>query len=382
MLNEDENWRQTIEILTGQVGELSENFLARILVDPAYSESGLTLEDLRGSSRKSFAAMLEALRTGGNDMTAVESIAAELGARRARQGIPLESLLRAVRMDFSVLWEALSSPSLGVNSALLVRRTELVWRTVDVFAARVQERYHAELEDIELVDADLQHQYLTQLLAPAEPSDSVLQRIAGALTVDTKADYLVAAFARDDSLLVKRRIAVKSRKNDRIFTYDQGHHTLVIKQRRRGALPGLEFDEISLFEGMAVAVAPLAGGFANVRTAVITAREIMSDLPMGCTGIFTLGDRWQSIARHRMAQFGCDPGQLVYPHLRRCTEAERERLLEMAAVYLRTGSLVNTAAELHCHRNTIVNRLETFQRYTGLDLRLPADASVVLLALR
>ncbi|MFF5790718.1 helix-turn-helix domain-containing protein [Paeniglutamicibacter sp. NPDC012692] len=381
-MNEDENWQRTIEILTHQVAEISENFLTRILVDPAYAESGLTMDDLGASSRKSFAAMLEALRTGGAEMAAVESIAAELGSKRARQGIPLESLVRAIRMDFTVLWEALSSPSLGVNPALLVRRTELVWRTVDAFAGKVQEWYRAELEDMELVDADLQQQYLTLLLATPEPSESDLMRIAGALTVDTDAEFVAAAISRDDSLLVKRRILGVRRKNDKIFTYDQGHHTLVIWQRRRGNQPSLDFDEKSLFEGVCAAVAPMASGFASVRKATVTAREIMSDLPMGSNGIHTLGDRWQSIARHRLAQVGCDPGQLVYPLLRRCTEAERNRLLEMAAVYLRTGSLLGTAAELHCHRNTIVNRLESFKRYTGLDLRLPADASVVLLALR
>ncbi|MDQ0276617.1 hypothetical protein QO003_000920 [Arthrobacter silviterrae] len=223
---------------------------------------------------------------------------------------------------------------------------------------------------------------MTQLLAPVDPSKSVLQRIAGALKVDMSADFLVAVCSRDDSLPVKRRFALKSRKNDKVFTYDQGHHTRVIKWRRQGVAPELEFDDVSLFEGAAAAVALLSAGSANVRPAVLAAREIMSDLPMGCTGIFTLGDRWQSIVRHRMAQLGCDPGQLVHPLLRRCTDAERERLLEMAVVYLRTGSLVNAAVELHCHRNTIVNRLESFQRHTGLDLRPPADASVVLLALR
>ncbi len=330
-MNEDENWQRTIEILTHQVAEISENFLTRILVDPAYAESGLTMEDLGASSRKSFAAMLEALRTGGAEMAAVESIAAELGSKRARQGIPLESLVRAIRMDFTVLWEALSSPSLGVNPALLVRRTELVWRTVDAFAGKVQEWYHAELEDMELVDADLQQQYLTLLLATAEPSESDLMRIAGALTVDVDAEFVVAAISRDDSLLVKRRILGVRRKSDKIFTYDQGHHTLVIKQRRRGNQPSLDFDEKSLFGGVCAAVAPMALGFSSVRKAAVTAREIMSDLPMGSNGIHTLGDRWQSIARHRLAQVGCDPGQLVYPLLRRCTDAERDRLLEMAS---------------------------------------------------
>jgi urate oxidase len=90
----------------------------------------------------------------------------------------LESLVRAIRLDFSVLWDALSAPELGADPALLVKKAEVVWATVDRFAARVQEEYLAELEEIEGADADLQQQYLTQLRAPAEPSAADLSRIA------------------------------------------------------------------------------------------------------------------------------------------------------------------------------------------------------------
>ncbi|WP_284755698.1 hypothetical protein [Arthrobacter sp. efr-133-R2A-120] len=131
-------------------------------------------------------------------MDALESIAAELSKRRARQGLPLDSLVRAIRLDFSVVWDALSASALAVDPALLVSRTELVWPTVDTFASRVQARYVAELEDIERANADLQHQYLSQLLAPREPSESDLARIAGALRVDVGAP-LVAAVSREDT---------------------------------------------------------------------------------------------------------------------------------------------------------------------------------------
>ncbi|WP_427134950.1 helix-turn-helix domain-containing protein [Pseudarthrobacter sp. S9] len=127
-------------------------------------------------------------------------------------------------------------------------------------------------------------------------------------------------------------------------------------------------------------IAPHAEGIAGLRTAVSAAREIMKDLPMGSVGVFSLRDRLLSITVHRLAQVGCDPGKLVFPLLRSCTEQERERILEAATVFLELGSLVGTAERLRCHRNTVVNRIGAFERYTGLDLQKPHDAAIALLA--
>ena len=379
-MTDDERWHGLVDAVGGQLPELVEKFLTRILPDPAYAESGLTLEDLRRSSLSSFSAILSVLGESAPDVDALEAFASELGARRARQGVPLESLVRAIRLDFSVLWDALSAPELGADPALLVKKAEVVWATVDRFAARVQEKYLAELEEIEGADADLQQQYLTQLLAPAEPSAADLSRIAGALRVDARSAFLVAAIDRNDSLTLRRRLRARPPRDTPVFTYDQGHHTLVIRPRTVAAEERLSFPEASLFDGMAVAVAPHASGIGGVRTASSAAREIMKDLPMGSKGVFTLRDRWLSITAHRLAQVGCDPELLVSSALSRCTAAERERLLEAARVFLELGSLVATAERLACHRNTIVNRLAAFENYTGLDLQKPRDAALALIA--
>lgn len=380
-MTNDELWNGVVDAVGRQLPELVEKFLTRILPDPAYAESGLTLEDLRRSSLSSFAAILAMLGERSPDVDALEVFASELGARRARQGVPLESLIRAIRLDFSVLWDALSAPELGVDPALLVAKAEVVWAAVDRFAARVQEKYLAELEEIEGADADLQQQYLTQLLAPAEPSVADLSRIAGALRVDPRSAFLVAAVDRNDSLTVRRRLRARPPRDTPVFTYDQGHHTLVIRPRNISVEERLSFQEASLFDGMAVAVAPHASGIGGVRTASSAAREIMKDLPMGSKGVFTLRDRWLSITIHRLSQVGCHPELLVSSALSRCTAAERERLLEAARVFLELGSLVATADRLACHRNTVVNRLAAFEEYTGLDLQKPRDSALALLAI-
>ncbi|MGO4859472.1 hypothetical protein [Arthrobacter sp. 2MCAF14] len=145
-MTDDEKWRGVVAALSELLPGMVDTFIARILQDPVYSESGLTIEDLRRSSHDSLVAILGVLQDGGTTMDALESIAAELGKRRARQGLPLDSLVRAIRLDFSVVWDALSASALAVDPALLVSRTELVWRTVDTFASRVQARYVAELD--------------------------------------------------------------------------------------------------------------------------------------------------------------------------------------------------------------------------------------------
>jgi hypothetical protein len=48
--------------------------------------------------------------------------------------------------------------------------------------------------------------------------------------------------------------------------------------------------------------------------------------------------------------------------------------------YLATGSIRQTAAELFCHRNTVLKRLGRFTELTGLDIAIPQQAARVLIA--
>ena len=67
--------------------------------------------------------------------------------------------------------------------------------------------------------------------------------------------------------------------------------------------------------------------------------------------------------------------------LDRCTPLERQRLLQVARSYGRTGSIKETSEELFCHRNTVVNRLHSLHEVIGLDLTVPAEAARALVAL-
>ncbi|MDQ8702537.1 helix-turn-helix domain-containing protein [Streptomyces sp. LHD-70] len=381
MTDEDERrWDGLIEQTRGRLGAMVEQFLARTMADPSYADSELTAEDLRRASVESFTALLDSLSSDGTT-NGLAVIAESLGTRRARQAVPLDSLLRAVRLDATVLWEHLAEPSSGVDPTLLVRNAGRVWGTVDEFVLHVQDAYLAEQLAIEQANADLQRQYLSQLFAATRPTEAALERIAGALRISLSGNFCVAAVSRDDGAVVRRRIRGKARSAHAFFAYDMGHHTLFVWPTTEAALRRLVAPAKELFADMAVAVAPVARGLARVRESAAAAREIMIDLPMDSSGVATLSDRWRSVTRHLLAGVGCDLGQIVFPHLENCTDLERRKILETVSTYLDSGSLGETGRVLHCHRNTVLNRLNAFERYTGLDVQRPYDAAAVIIAL-
>lgn len=60
---------------------------------------------------------------------------------------------------------------------------------------------------------------------------------------------------------------------------------------------------------------------------------------------------------------------------------ERDRLIRTIEIYLLTGSTKQTARQVSCHRNTVINRLHQFEQLTGLDVTIGRDAALSLMLL-
>jgi len=99
------------------------------------------------------------------------------------------------------------------------------------------------------------------------------------------------------------------------------------------------------------------------------------------TALATLEDSWMGIACGLLEQKFPDFSSPIKQALDKCTPLERQRLLEVARSYGRTGSIKETSEELFCHRNTVVNRLHSLHEVIGLDLTVPAEAARALVAL-
>lgn len=58
-----------------------------------------------------------------------------------------------------------------------------------------------------------------------------------------------------------------------------------------------------------------------------------------------------------------------------------ELIVETIQVYAGSGSVSDTASALHCHRNTVMNRIRRFEEVTGISLRSPRSLAMVQLCL-
>ena len=90
-----------------------------------------------------------------------EDTSRQTGRRRARQGVPLEVVLRAYRLGGRVMWEALLSTSRGRFSgrydAALLDAASYVWRVNDRSATALVEAYR--LEELRLQSHDLSRRH-------------------------------------------------------------------------------------------------------------------------------------------------------------------------------------------------------------------------------
>ncbi|WP_197494159.1 hypothetical protein, partial [Rhodococcus sp. EPR-134] len=196
-MNDDEmiqRWRTLVSERYDELEILTDRFVVRVLRDPLYARI-VDVGDLRETSRQTFAFMLDAL-IDVEAITKIESIAGNLGRRRARQGIPLENLVDAVRLDFPVLWSTLLERADKDDFAVIAAHAERVWNVVDTFARLAQTSYLAEQAELARERQDLQRQYISLLFEAVGQFEVNFVQIAQALGVPRDAYFRVVAVPR------------------------------------------------------------------------------------------------------------------------------------------------------------------------------------------
>ena len=102
----------------GELDALAAEYLAEVRQLSGYPASAITDEEIVDTATASLELLLRLI----GDLPVTQDlriVSTETGRKRARQGIPIDSLLRAVRMDFRLIWRALRGmchPSRSCNS--------------------------------------------------------------------------------------------------------------------------------------------------------------------------------------------------------------------------------------------------------------------------
>lgn len=375
-------WRIILHRADEVADVISTQLLARDLDAYAVLSDDLP-DDVRQSCREHIRRGLQVLSGAPVKESAVD-LWRETGRRRARQGVPLELVLNAYTMGARVLWEALTetatmSGAQDVPDTDLLLAARAVWSNLDVQNAVLIEAYHRERDRMQRRDQQRQ-QTVMDGLADGRGDDPTFaeeaRRALGVAEDDTVSCLVVLVDAPDADPV--------GHLEDHLQRQGISSHWHVRSGVAYGLLSGRLPDEaglVALIEPAAcgrVAVAASDGvsGFGTAfQLAMRSARTVARS-----GGVVGVTDRLPEVL---LAGDSHVTPLLIHEAFGELLDhPQAETLLEtLRALLAHDGSPTHAAAELYCHRNTVIYRMKQIERLTGRVLTDPRDKMLLWLAL-
>ncbi|SKC67597.1 PucR family transcriptional regulator [Okibacterium fritillariae] len=356
----------------GELDALAAEYLAEVRQLSGYPASAITDEEIVDTATASLELLLRLI----GDLPVTQDlriVSTETGRRRARQGIPIDSLLRAVRMDFRLIWRALRRHVPPESLVQFAEQVVPIWDAVEVHTTDIHAGYLAELAVMER-EAEHERAFLLRRLFAAEENDPrLVGQVAEALRVDPRSRFLVAVSAADRHAELRRAAAAHGLDEQ---LHDIEGSSLILLECE----PGQDAAPPWLLE-LPVGISPRADGLAGVSRMWRTARRLAAAVPENHEGAYSVRENWDAVAAASLGEFGRVLERSVLGPLDGCPPREAALLRETVAAVLREGTVSRAAQALYCHRNTVLNRLGRFKEVTGVDPLHPGDASIVRIAL-
>ena len=162
-------WMELIQRLWQERDSLVSDFLERFAAI-SYEGALVPDEDVRRTAADTMEMFLFLL--AGLELPAdLQSLPRDVAARRARQGVPMEAFLSAVRNDFRVLWKGLERVARGHGTEILVANMDRVLDTVESYVSSIQQAFSEE-EALLARDKQLHRQRLLSRLFNTDTRNS------------------------------------------------------------------------------------------------------------------------------------------------------------------------------------------------------------------
>lgn len=370
---DDHLWLRLVDKLEDEVPLLVEEFLSELSSSGLYSGDLVSREDLADSAAETFVFLIDRLRSP-SDAPDRHLIARRLGRLRARQGVAMQDLVDAVQLDFPVLWRRIRLHAGEEHTGVLIDHVERVHVVVDRYSFSVREEFIRETARIAQNVSLANQRHLARLFAEGTVHSDMLGDIATGLGVHADAGFELAVIPPEHVAAVRRSIADELA-DGTLFGHELGP-TLVVLRPPDKARP---LDEmIGDCAGVLFSDVP---GLAGVRVTARGAVEMLRSHPE-LTRLHPYGELLPgAVLRHIRARlvpgFLQDEGAAIEALVR----DESDHLVPTVRTYLRAGTVKGTASAMYCHRNTVVNRLNSFATATGLDVTRPGHAGIVQLLL-
>lgn len=372
----EKRWHDIVAEVHGTIPRLVEDFLTAFSRSGRYGDSLVSEDELRLTAFEVFARITDVL-VGAMDEEELRAHAQSLGRRRAHQGVELATLIDAIQLDFTVLWEHLRRAA-GADQEALIDHVAQVHSVVTMYNLVVRDAYRLEeargQHDVHRAHA----RHLERLFAAESLGALGITEITRALNLDADCHFDVAV-AHPTAAVEMRALLDAPISSGEAFGHGvRGMFVAFwpISQRPSGqstrdigaglaTISGILFRDVS--------------GLAGVRAAAQQAPRIF-DATGPLDNLAEAPDVLWAVAGDAIANF---PASGITELTQAITELRQSNapLYQTITTYLDCGSIKDSAEALHCHRNTVLNRLRQVTELTGLDITRPKDAARALLTL-
>ncbi|MER5388955.1 helix-turn-helix domain-containing protein [Saccharopolyspora sp. NPDC002686] len=368
--------RDLVHACLTDLDELVDDFLAELSAIEPYASGAVPEDELRHDAAASIEFLLRTI-AGLPVPQRLENSCERIGRRRVHLGVPLDVLLRAVRLDFRVLWSAFLRRVDPSELPRMVHNTVRVWDVVEDYSTGVHMAYAKEADALAGEREHERSRLVDSLLATRGRDAQIVAQVAQVLDMDPKGRFLVAA-APSDAPRPLRQVADQLRASAvpvHVQTIDRRQILIAELPPRSHGAPARWLD------GVPCGIGPIADGLADLPRALWISVEVAATTSAGQGGPHRLVERWAHVVAARSPEISAALRDEVLPSVDATTPHERERLFETVRAYLKSGSISAVANEIFCHRNTVLNRLHRFAELTGRDVTRPEHAAAVLVAL-
>lgn len=363
----DPRWQSLVAQLNNRVQELARRYLQELQDQAIYGADTLAEDDLFFAAQESYSSLISRLDGTRNDQ---REFAKDLGAQRALQGVSVEALSAANRLDFRILWRMLDEIVPDGQKTILVEHMELILTVVEQYTSEVQQSYLEEKTRMEK-DFDLAvERRLSKLFNSQNPGEQIINDAARAISVDPSGLFDVLSISNESVTLSQLDLI----SGDNVYKY---RGTLFVFHEVRSGDGNKWIDRFSEVPGIYF---PSIGGISELPSLARASLRLHKAHP-DLTKPTDLKCIWESATQEYFDDIL--PGYLdqYLSPLGHLTEHKRADMIDTVREYLSCGSIKVTSERMFCHRNTVDYRLRNFSSLTGLDVTIPAQAGLVYIIL-
>jgi hypothetical protein len=382
----DEHHDQGVDLigrLLRSVDDLADELTQDIVSgEHSYAESTLlTHEVLRAIVRDNLHTVLMALQGAPTTLDAPRAA----GRLKAEQGIPLDALLHAYRLAGRFIWDRLLALAVdaGGTDQLLPLASD-IWLMIDEYSSAAAEAYRTTFEEQARREAAARNLMLTTLLDGSSRDSAGAREIVRVLHLERPGPFVVVSAEINDASEPLPSV------EGRLRAAGIGCEWIQKDGAKVGllALPSAQAAGTALAElaGSALSRVGVSRPFASPTEAPKAWREARLAalcLPPDTNGAHLYGSSPIALLAAASPDAAAQVASAVFGPLRTLPEAERLTLLDTLDAWFACGGSTTKAADrLHCHRNTVLYRLNRIAELTGRPTTHAEACAELFIALR